>query len=236
MLQNVTKTIDVVQSTLELKGINVETFDETKKGFLQTGLAEFMSKNLQRTVTSDLIRILSVSGQGYIKYFDTDIVSSEDSVIVSLKDAQLGISSSDVKVNYEVIVDEEDDGKTLDLLNELVGGTSSPTSDRRTDEYPSVSADEDAYPSEANAYPVSSHSIQSDDQYPSSTSSSDSSLVSNDLLGTLLLDIKENGLAEVEEIEMEESARRRWSKKSRSKLKSRFPHLRLRRRSRKRKN
>ena len=205
VLQNVTKTIDVVQSTLELKGINVETFDETKKGFLQTGLAEFMSKNLQRTVTSDLIRILSVSGQGYIKYFDTDIVSSEDSVIVSLKDAQLGISSSDVKFNYEVIVDEEDDGKTLDLLNELVGGTSSPTSDRRTDEYPSVSADEDAYPSEANAYPVSSHSIQSDDQYPSSTSSSDSSLVSNDLLGTLLLDIKENGLVEVEEIKMEES-------------------------------
>ena len=198
MVQNITKTINVVQSALELKGINVQTFNEAKKDFLKAGLSEFMSKALQRTVTSDLIRVLSVSGQGYIKYFDTNIVSSGDV-------AQLGISSSNVKVNYEVIVGEEEDAKTMALLNELSGGTSTPISrDVDQDVYPSEA---DAYPSEADAYPARSPPIESDDQYPSSTSNSsnsDSSLVTNDLLGTLLLDIKENGLAEVEEIEIEE--------------------------------
>ena len=195
MVQNITKTINVVQSALELKGINVQTFNEAKKDFLKAGLSEFMSKVLQRTVTSDLIRVLSVSGQGYIKYFDTNIVSSGDV-------AQLGISSSNVKVNYEVIVGEEEDAKTMALLNELSGGTSTPISrDVDQDVYPSEA---DAYPSEADAYPARSPPIESDDQYPSSTSNSDSSLVTNDLLGTLLLDIKENGLAEVEEIEIEE--------------------------------
>ena len=115
--KTVTKTVDVVSCETKLTGYSAESFtDDLQDGFREA-LANFLSRSSSQPLSVDSIRIISVrngSGERAVK-----------------EQAMLGLgaaSSGSVVIDYEIVVDEEEEAAKLEgALQQLSGGSTNDT-------------------------------------------------------------------------------------------------------------
>jgi hypothetical protein len=116
--KTVTKTVDVVSCETKLTGYSAESFTEDLRDGFREALANFLSRSSSQPLSADSIRIISVrngAGERAVK---------EQAMLGS------GAASSDsILIDYEIVVDEEEEAAKLDsALQQLSGGSTNDTS------------------------------------------------------------------------------------------------------------